>query len=114
DMQSGGESGAQGGAPPADLPTIVILSYSYWEQRYGGSTAILGKRMLRGGSGGPLVVGVLAPGFDLLIPPRLNEERTPDIWFAARLAYDAAYRKRNTNRVIGRLKEGVTLEQAQA
>src|SRR5262245_46620689 len=104
------------GAPAAlaPLPTIAILSYSYWQQRYGGSTAILGKRMLRGGSGGPLVVGVLAPGFELLLPPRLNEERTPDIWFAARLAYDAAYRKRNTNRVIGRLKEGVTLEQAQA
>jgi putative ABC transport system permease protein len=114
EQQSSGVPGTQAGAPPAPLPTIAILSYSYWQQRYGGSTAILGKRILRGGSGGPLVVGVLAPGFELLLPPRLNEERTPDIWFAARLAYDAAYRKRNTNRVIGRLKEGVTLEQAQA
>src|SRR5262247_1301955 len=114
EQQASGAPGAQASTSPAPLPTIAILSYSYWQQRFGGSTAILGKRMLRGGSGGPLVVGVLAPGFELLLPPRLNEERTPDIWFAARLAYDAAYRKRNTNRVIGRLKEGVTLEQAQA
>src|SRR5215510_12749383 len=114
EQQASGAPGAQAAASPAPLPTIAILSYSYWQQRYGGSTAILGKRMLRGGSGGPLVVGVLAPGFELLLPPRLNEERTPDIWFAARLTYDAASRKRNTNRVIGRLKEGVTLEQAQA
>src|SRR5499426_794359 len=110
-LQAGGVPGAQAQEP---LPAIVILSYQYWQQRYGASTAILGQRMLRGGSGGPLVVGVLAPGFELLLPPRLNQERTPDIWYAARLTYDAAYRKRNTNRVIGRLKQGVTLEQAQA
>jgi predicted permease len=109
--QQGGVPGAQASPP---LPTIAILSYSYWQRRYGGSTAILGKRMLRGGSGGPLVVGVLAPGFELLLPPKLNDERTPDIWYAARLTYDAAYRKTNTQRVIGRLKEGATLEQAQA
>jgi predicted permease len=112
--QQAGVPGAQTSSPPPPLPTIAILSYSYWQQRYGGSTAILGQRMFSGGSSGPLVVGVLAPGFELLLPPKLDQERTPDIWYAARLTYDAAYRKRNTNRVIGRLKEGVTLEQAQA
>src|SRR5215813_2002199 len=111
EQQAGGAPGAQTSPP---LPTIAILSYDYWQQRYGASTAILGQRMLRGGSGGPLVVGVLAPGFELLLPPRMNQERTPDIWYAARLTYDAAYRKTNTQRVIGRLKEGATLEQAQA
>jgi predicted permease len=95
-------------------PTIAILSYSYWQQRYGGSTAILGHRMLRGGTSGPLVVGVLAPEFELLLPPRLNEERTPDIWYAARLTYDTANRNMVIHRVIGRLKEGATLKQAQA
>jgi ABC-type antimicrobial peptide transport system permease subunit len=38
----------------------------------------------------------------------------PDIWYAARLTYDTANRYRVSHRVIGRLKEGVTLEQAQA
>jgi putative ABC transport system permease protein len=74
EQQAGGAPGAQAQAP---LPTIAILSYQYWQQRYGGSTAILDNRMLRGGSGGPLIVGVLAPEFELLLPPRLNEERTP-------------------------------------
>jgi predicted permease len=109
EQQTGGVPGAQ--APP---PTIAILSYEYWQHRYGGSTAILGNRMLRGGSSGPLVVGVLAPGFELLLPPRLNKERLPHIWYAARLAYDPAKRKNNVNLAIGRLKEGATLEQAQA
>src|SRR5215475_7375045 len=109
--QAGGVPGAQAQAP---LPTIVILSYQYWQRRYGASTAILGRRMLRGGSGGPLVVGVLAPGFELLLPPKLNEERAPDIWYSARLTYDTANRYRVSHKVIGRLKEGASLEQAQA
>jgi len=103
----------QAGVVPG-TPTIAILSYSYWQQRFGGSTAILGNRMLRGGTGGPLIVGVLAPEFELLLPPRLNEERTPDIWYAARLTYDTANRYTVIHRVIGRLNEGATLEQAQA
>jgi predicted permease len=111
DQQASGAPGAQASPP---LPTFAILSYSYWQQRYGGSTAILGKRMLGGGTGGPLIVGVLAPEFELLLPPRLNEERTPDIWYAARLTYDTANRYSVIHRVIGRLKEGATLEQAQA
>jgi putative ABC transport system permease protein len=116
---------ADGEPPPAQLPeqlggvvpgtpTIAILSYSYWQQRYGGSTAIIGNRMFSGGGGGALVVGVLAPEFELLLPPRLEEERTPDIWYAARVTYDTANRNQVVHRVIGRLKDGATLEQAQA
>ncbi len=103
----------QAGVVPG-TPTIAILSYSYWQQRYGGRTAIIGNRMFSGGSSGPLIVGVLAPEFELLLPPRLNEERTPDIWYAARLTYDTANRYMVIHRVIGRLKEGATIEQAQA
>jgi putative ABC transport system permease protein len=69
---------------------------------------------MRDGSGSPLVVGVLAPGFELLLPPKLNQERSPDIWYSARLAYDIANRKTVFHRVIGRLKEGASLEQVQA
>jgi putative ABC transport system permease protein len=64
--QTGGAPGAQA---PATLPTIAILSHEYWQRRYGGNTAILGKGMLSGGSGGPQIVGVLAPGFELLLRP---------------------------------------------
>src|SRR5499426_1327732 len=108
---AGGVPGAQAQEP---LPAIVILSYQYWQQRYGASTAILGQRMLRGGSGGPLVVGVLAPRFELLLPPKIDVDRSPDVWYAARLTYDTAHRHRLRHRVIGRLKEGASLEQAQA
>ncbi len=103
------------GAPSAQpSPTIVILSYEYWQRRYGGNTAILGHGMRDGGRGGPQIVGVLAPRFELLFPPKLSVERAPAVWTAARLNYDSANRTNVSLRVIGRLKPGVRLEQAQA
>src|SRR5580704_18325521 len=33
---------APGAQPAQALPTIAILSYEYWQRRYGGNTAILG------------------------------------------------------------------------
>ena len=59
-------------------------------------------------------MGVLAPGFELLLPPKLNAERLPDVWYAARFSYDTANRNNVSHRVIGRLKEGATLKQARA
>ncbi|HEU0176010.1 MAG TPA: ABC transporter permease [Blastocatellia bacterium] len=106
------DSGQAAQTPPR--PTIAILSHEYWQRRYGGNTAIFGKGMLSGGNGGPQIVGVLAPGFELLLPPKLNAERLPDVWFAARLGYDTVNRYTVFHRVIGRLKEGATLKQARA
>jgi len=90
--------------------TVAILSYEYWQRRHGGSAAVLGQRLA---DDGPEVVGVLAPRFELLFPPALNVERSPDVWFAARLSYDFVQRATFSHRVIGRLKDGVRLEDAQ-
>jgi putative ABC transport system permease protein len=111
-------TGAGGVAPgpegaPQRLPAIAILSYEYFERRYGGNPAIIGHAIQAPGAAGPQVVGVLAPGFELLFPPDADMERTPDVWTAARLAYDAAERNSVSLRVIGRLKQGVTLQRAQ-
>src|ERR1039458_6860571 len=100
--------------PPPRLPVIAILSYQYFQRRYGGNAAIIGHPIQVPGGAGPQVAGVLAPGFELLFPPDADMERTPDVWTAARLAYDAAQRNSVSLRVIGRLKQGVTLERAQA
>ena len=106
-------AGATPTPAPARLPAIAILSHEYWQRRYGGSASIIGQRML-GAQGGAQVVGVLAPGFELLFPHSANVERVPDLWVAARLAYDAAGRNGVSLRVIGRLKPGATLDRAQS
>ena len=103
------------GAPVApQLPLVAIVSYEYFQRRFGANTAILGHPMqVGGGQPGPVIVGVLAPDFRLYFPPEANEEAAPDIWVANRLDYDAANRIAFSIRPIGRLKPGVSLEQAQ-
>ncbi|HUA14495.1 MAG TPA: ABC transporter permease [Verrucomicrobiae bacterium] len=96
------------------LPFIAILSYEYFQRRYGGNPAILGHAMVTGRPFTPVVVGVLAPGFRLYFPPEADQEESPDIWIANRLGYDAADRNEFSIIAVGRLKPGVSLERAQA
>jgi len=111
----GAAAGAAAGAPAAaPLPTFAILSYEYWQRRYGGNNEVIGTVMKTAGGPSPLIVGVLEPGFGLLAPPNLALQGTPDVWQAARIAYDEANRKQVAWQVVGRLKPGVSIEQAQA
>jgi putative ABC transport system permease protein len=101
-------------APPAQappLPTVAILSHEYWQRRYGGDPNVLGQRIPGGPR--PEIVGILAPAFELLMPPGTNVEQKPDIWIADRLAYNNANRNTYGLRPIGRLKPGVPLARAQ-
>jgi putative ABC transport system permease protein len=100
-------------APPTRLPRFAILSYEYFQRRYGGNQAVIGRPMAFADGPGPVVVGVLAPGFRLYFPPSADVEAAPDIWIANRLAYDAANRKSFSIFPIGRLKDGATLVSAQ-
>jgi putative ABC transport system permease protein len=98
------------GAPR--LPQMAILSYTYWQRRFGGRADIVGHSM-PGRQGGSQIVGVLKPGFELLFSPDANIEQYPDVWFATRLNYDNANRNNVSLRAIGRLKDGATRERAQ-
>ncbi|HEY4050235.1 MAG TPA: ABC transporter permease [Acidobacteriaceae bacterium] len=103
----------QDGAP-SRLPTYAILSYEYFRRRYGGNPAMLGHSMTVPGEPGPIIVGVLAPGFRLYFPPQADVESAPEIWEANRLDYDAVNRKEFRIWPIGRLKKGATLVAAQS
>jgi predicted permease len=99
-------------APPP-LPGTAILSYEYFRRRYGANTAVLGHSITIPGLPGPVIAGVLAPGFRLYFPPGAEVEPAPDIYVANRLNYDSANRNNFSLRPIGRLKEGASLESAQ-
>ncbi len=105
--------GGAAAAAPA-VPAVLVISYDFWQRRFGGKPDVLGRSLPAGGPGGTQIVGVLAPGFELLFPPDTNTERLPDIWFALRIPYDNINRNQVQHRVIARLKDGVTLEQAQS
>jgi putative ABC transport system permease protein len=99
-------------APP--LPLIAILSYEYFQRRYGLNPGVLGQVINTNGPLRPQIVGVLAPGFQLYFPASANEEATPEVWIANRLSYDNANRNSVSIRALGRLNDGVSLERAQA
>ena len=105
------------GPPPPRLPAHAILSYEYFQRRYGGDPSILGRSMtIAGGPQAPtpIIVGVLQPHFHLYFPPEAQVLPAPDIWIANRLGYDAAQRLGVSIRAVGRLRPGVTPQQAEA
>jgi predicted permease len=103
---------ANGALPPPTqrLPTIAILSQEYFQRRFGGNPAILGRPIAKNG---PVAVGVLERGVQLLFRPDKNMERQPDLWTAARLA-PGGLRIALAWRVIARLRPGVSIQRAQA
>jgi len=99
-------------APP--LPIMAILSYEYFQRRYGLNPAAIGQVMNNSGPFRPQIVGVLAPGFQLYFPSSANVEPVPEVWLANRLGYDNANRNGVSLNAVGRLKGGVSLDRAQA
>jgi predicted permease len=83
----------------------VILGNGLWRRAYGGDPAILGRRIKLMGQ--PFVViGVMPSGFDY---PDHSE-----VWIAAGAFFDSPARTAHNFRVVGRLRPGVTIEQAQS
>jgi putative ABC transport system permease protein len=105
------------GAPqqPPPPPNAIILSHHFWQQRFGGNPNVVGDVIQLGGGGAPgEIVGILGPEFEMLFPPGTGIERLPAMWQAMRIDFAGGSRINVFLRVIGRLKPGVTIDQAQA
>ena len=82
---------------------VVILGHGVWQSRYGGDPTIIGRR-IQANAESATVVGVMPEGFRF----PMNH----DVWLPLNVDPLEAQRGRNPVRVVGRLKEGVSLEQA--
>jgi predicted permease len=83
----------------------VMLSYSLWQNEFSGDSGVLGKTIFLDGE--PYgVIGVMPPDFHF-------PDREIQFWTTFRFDEDA-YKERDNNYIvgIGRLKPGVSLEQA--
>jgi putative ABC transport system permease protein len=91
---------------------VVLISQGLWQRRYAADPNILGREINLGGK--TTVIGIMPPGFQF---PISNDKQ--DFWeplFAAQFMTKQVREVRD-NRflpVIGRLKPGVTVEQAKA
>jgi len=86
----------------------VILSDGLWRRRFGADPAVIGRSITLGGEGHE-VIGVMPPGFDF---PHGSELWAPIGWTEDDLT--ASQRGAHYLRVIGRLRPGVTVEEAAA
>jgi putative ABC transport system permease protein len=107
-----------GAAPAANvpqtppLPTIGVISDGFWKRVYGGDRSIVGKS-IRVGGGQVQIVGILAPGVELLFPPKAGLQRVPDVWQVARINYAADVNRNNVGWYpIGRMKPNTSLAAA--
>lgn len=94
-------------------PNVAMLSYEFWQRMYAGDPNIVGKSM-KLNQQAVTIVGVLAPNFHLLLPAEAFFTKDAEIWRPAQLNYDQFPRNLTLLLAIGRLKNGVTLPQAQS
>jgi putative ABC transport system permease protein len=93
---------------------VAVISDGLWRRSYGADPSVLG-RVLHLDNDAYTIVGVLPPGFR---HPGREGSRDAEIWTTAGFSADPAPKPARKARfmpeAIGRLKPGLTLEQAQA
>jgi len=86
--------------------TVVVLSHALWQRRFGGDPGVIGQNISLNGRSRE-VVGVMAP--DFYFPSKEIELWIPMGWNQQQIAQ---LRRPHFLRAVGRLKPGVTTEQA--
>lgn len=94
------------GQPPPGTQPVVILSHELWQATFGGRP-IIGRRLdIEGVS--REVIGILPPGVDLM-------DHRPEVWLPIGLnPADRQNRAGHYLSVVGRLRDGVSVESARA
>ncbi|HKD07697.1 MAG TPA: ABC transporter permease [Bryobacteraceae bacterium] len=88
-------------------PHVTLISEGLWRRRFGGDANILGRTILLGGDP-HLIVGVVGSGFDFR-----DFGPQPDVWVPFQLDPNSGDQG-HYFQAAGRLKPGVTLQQARA
>ena len=102
---------AEDAAP--DAPNAVVISYGLWQSRYGGDPGVIGRQLTLNTAQGS-IVGVLPAGFQWHIQQNSQTGTPADIWVPFPLGEDMRTRRGRFVQAVGRLREGVSLEQARA
>jgi putative ABC transport system permease protein len=99
-------------------PQAVVLSYNYWQRRFGGDRGVIDKTLIINGNQVP-VVGVMPPRFAFPrggseIHPSYSFAADPDVWLPFALSEEGKQDRGNRfSFAIGRLKDGVTIQSAE-
>ena len=92
---------------------VILLSYGVWQRHFGGLPGVVGKAIRFEGES-VTVVGVMPAGFRLVFPPDASVPSDIQAWVPFPDDIYRAPRDLYYLRPLGRLKPGVTIDQAQA
>ena len=87
-------------------PARIMISYGYWQRRFGGEPSVIGRNLTVSGESAQ-IVGVMPPGFRVL-------NSRPDVIWPERLPRTGLAPPPFCCSGVARLKPGVTIEQANA
>jgi putative ABC transport system permease protein len=93
--------------------SVVVLSHGLWQRQFGGAPGIVGKRIMLGGKS-TVVVGVMPPGFRLLIQRGGFIAERAQFWSPIAFKPEDRTPIGRYLMVVARLKPGVALAQAQS
>ncbi|HET7695400.1 MAG TPA: ABC transporter permease [Vicinamibacterales bacterium] len=93
--------------PQEDAPraAVALISDRLWRQRFGADPAVVNRTVTMNGQP-TLIVGVMPPGFSIL-------DKNVDVWSTIGLPPSARTPRGRWICVVGRVKDGVTMAQAQ-
>ena len=93
---------------------VAVLSYPLWQRRFGGQSNIVGQQLTLSGINFT-VIGVMPPSFQFHIKSRSGTGRPAELWSILPMPVGAGANDRGRFlSVVGRLKNGVSAEQAAA
>jgi putative ABC transport system permease protein len=85
--------------------SVAVISESLWKSQFGAQADVLGRKIMFDGE--PYtIIGVL--------PPQMEMPAGAQVWIPLDFAKDDSDRSAHNYRVLGKLKPGITLAQAQA
>jgi putative ABC transport system permease protein len=89
---------------------VVVLSQGLWQRRFGADPKILGNSIKLNGNSFT-VVGIMPPSFENPLP---GEQTKAELWVPIGFDLTKMGRRGDFLNVIGRLKPGISIEQARA
>src|SRR5262245_15380856 len=89
----------------AGASRVAVISHGLWLRRFGGEESAIGKTVQLNGEA-HTIIGVA--------PPQFKFFALDEVWMPARLVENQRLRRNNFLMMMGRLKDDVSIEQAQA
>jgi putative ABC transport system permease protein len=92
-------------------PNVVVISYSLWQRRFGG-TQVVGRKIILNNQENT-IIGVLPADVGWYVQKGSMINKAPEVWSPWQVSNELRERHGRFARAVARLKPGITFEQAQ-